>query len=78
MVKVSLQAWNLTRAGSAIKLKIRDEDGLLIGTAEIGQGTFGWKGAKSKRAIKRVPWRQFAADFQKWHRRRRPDSRTSA
>ena len=78
MVKVSLQAWNITRAGSAITLRIRDADGLLIGTAEIGQGTFGWKGAKAKSGFRRVNWRKFADNFPKVYRRRRAHARRSA
>ena len=39
-VNISLKAWDITRAGSAVKLKVSDRNGTL-GTVEIGQGTFG-------------------------------------
>lgn len=60
-VNISLKAWDITRAGSAIRLKVRDRNGTL-GTMEIGQGTFGWKGAHGK-SFKRISWGQFAADL---------------
>ncbi len=63
-VNISLKAWDITRAGSAIKLKVQDRDGAL-GTAEIGQGTFGWKGANKKK-FKRIPWGQLAAELEKY------------
>jgi hypothetical protein len=40
---------------------------LLLGTIEIGQGTFGWKGAKAKSGFKRINWRKFAEDLQKYY-----------
>ncbi len=43
-VNISLKAWDIAKAGAAVTLKIRDRDDLL-GTIEIGQGTFGWKSA---------------------------------
>ncbi|MGX4807059.1 hypothetical protein [Bradyrhizobium guangdongense] len=61
-VKISLQAWDLVKAGAAVTLRIRDRRGLL-GVVEIGQGTFGWKGAKSKSGFKRISWRKLAEDF---------------
>lgn len=60
-VNISLQAWDIAKAGAAVKLKVRDRDGLL-GTVEIGQGTFGWKGAKAK-SYKRISWRKLADDI---------------
>jgi hypothetical protein len=65
-VNISLTAWDITRAGSAITLRVRGRRGLL-GTAEIGQGTFGWKGAKAKSGFKRISWRKLAEDFQKFY-----------
>jgi hypothetical protein len=44
-VNISIKAWDLAKAGAALKLKIRDRDDLL-GTIEIGQGTFGWMSAR--------------------------------
>ena len=41
-VNISLKAWDIAKAGAAVTLKVRDRDDLL-GTIEIGQGTFGWK-----------------------------------
>jgi hypothetical protein len=58
-VDISMQAWDIAKAGAAIKLKVRDRDGLL-GTIEIGQGTFGWKSARGKKGFKRVSWRRLA------------------
>lgn len=60
-VNVSLKAWDIAKAGAAITVRVRDRDGLL-GTIEIGQGTFGWKGASGKKGFKRIPWRRFTAD----------------
>ena len=65
-VNISLKAWDLAKAGAALKLKVRDRDKLL-GTIEIGQGTFGWKGAKAKSGLKRISWRRFAEDFQRYY-----------
>ena len=65
-VNISLKAWDIAKAGAAIKLRVRDRRGLL-GTIEIGQGTFGWKGAKAKSGFKRIPWRRLAEDFQKYY-----------
>jgi hypothetical protein len=58
-VNISMKAWDLAKAGAAVKLRVRDRTGLL-GTIEIGQGTFGWKGARGHR-FKRISWRQLAA-----------------
>ncbi|MBI1774399.1 MAG: hypothetical protein HYR63_03535 [Proteobacteria bacterium] len=58
-INVSLKAWDIARAGAGVTFKIRDHDGLL-GTIEIGQGTFGWKRARGKKGFKRIPWRQFS------------------
>jgi hypothetical protein len=56
---VSLQAWDIAKAGAAATLKVRDRNGLL-GTIEIGQGTFGWKSAHGKKGFKRIPWSRLA------------------
>lgn len=77
-VKISLQAWNITRAGSALTLEVVGADGLLIGTAEIGQGSFGWKSAKAKRGFKRVGWQRFAEGVPKVYRRSRSNFRANA
>lgn len=65
-VKISLQAWDLAKAGAAVTLRVRDRSGLL-GIVEIGQGTFGWKGAKTESGFKRISWRKLAEGFQ-WYR----------
>jgi len=65
-VNISMKAWDLAKAGAAVTLRVRDR-GVLLGTIEIGQGTFGWKGAKSKSGFKRISWRKLAEDFQRYH-----------
>src|SRR4029453_15371381 len=40
-VDMSVKAWDLARAGSALEIAIRDRDDLL-GTIKIGQGGFHW------------------------------------
>ena len=37
---ISLCAWDIAKAGSPAPLRVRDRDGILLGTAEIGQGPF--------------------------------------
>jgi hypothetical protein len=54
VVNISMKAWDLAKAGAAVKLKIRDR-GDFLGTIEIGQGTFGWKGARARR-FRRLTW----------------------
>jgi hypothetical protein len=58
-VNVSLQAWDIAKAGAAATFKVRDRKGLL-GTIEIGQGTFGWKSAHGKKGFKRIAWSKLA------------------
>lgn len=58
-VNIAMKAWDIAKAGSAIKLRVRDRDGLL-GTIEMGQGTFGWKSRHGKR-FKRLTWRKLLA-----------------
>lgn len=60
-VDVSLRAWDLAKAGAAITLKVHNRDGLL-GTVQIGQGSFRWKGAK-KQKFKEIRWDRLAADL---------------
>ena len=47
-VNISLKAWDIAKAGAAVTFKVRDRDGLL-GTIEIGQGTFGGRTHAGKR-----------------------------
>lgn len=58
-VNVSMQAWDIAKAGAAMSLRVRGRDGLL-GTIEIGQGTFGWRSARQKSDIRRIPWKALA------------------
>jgi hypothetical protein len=44
-VNISGKACDIAKAGAALKVKTRDRDELL-GTIEIGQGTFGWMSAR--------------------------------
>lgn len=57
-VNVSLKAWDIAKAGAAIKLVVSDRDGRL-GTIEIGQGSFCWRNARARR-VKRLTWTQLA------------------
>jgi len=57
-VNVSLKAWDIAKAGAGIKLMVSDRDGLL-GTIEIGQGTFGWRNARAWK-FRRLSWGQLA------------------
>lgn len=59
-VNVSMQAWDIAKAGAAISLRVRGRNGL-IGTIEIGQGTFGWKSARTKSGFRRLAWRELAS-----------------
>jgi hypothetical protein len=60
-VDISLHAYDLAKAGAAVTFKVHNRHGLL-GTVEIGQGSFRWKGAK-KQSFKRIPWSRLAADL---------------
>ena len=57
-VNISMKAWDIAKAGAAVKLRVRSRSGLL-GTIEIGQGTFGWKGARSRK-FERISWAHLA------------------
>jgi uncharacterized membrane protein len=58
-VNVSMQAWDIAKAGAAMSLRVRGREGLL-GTIEIGQGTFGWKSARRKSGFTRFQWKDIA------------------
>ncbi|HEX2216686.1 MAG TPA: hypothetical protein VHG27_08365 [Xanthobacteraceae bacterium] len=58
-VNVSMKAWDIAKAGSAVMLRVH-ERGELLGTIEIGQGTFGWRTARRKSGFKRIPWKTLA------------------
>ena len=51
----AVQVWDLAKAGSALTIKVR-ERGKLLGTIEIGQGSFQWMPAHGKLGLKRIPW----------------------
>lgn len=51
-VNVAIKAYDLSKAGTAVTLTIREDahaEPALLGTVEIGQGTFGWRSVNSKR-----------------------------
>jgi hypothetical protein len=54
-VNMAVQAWDLAKAGSAMTIRVR-ERGRLLGTIEIGQGSFRWMPAHGKLGLKRIPW----------------------
>ncbi|MFL6210299.1 MAG: hypothetical protein ACJ74W_15695 [Pyrinomonadaceae bacterium] len=58
-VRVEVQVLELSKAGSGILLEISAE-GELLGTIEIGHGSFGWRKRSGKRGFKRVDWTTFA------------------
>jgi hypothetical protein len=70
VVNISLNAWDIAKAGAAARLKVSDRNGLL-GTIEIGQGTFGWKSARGKKGFKRFSWSKLAAKLDLWARQNR-------
>jgi len=55
VVNMSVHAWDLAKAGSAMTVQIR-EHGKLLGTIEIGQGSFRWKPAHGKLGFKPIRW----------------------
>jgi len=57
-VDIELKASDIARAGAAVTFKVRD-GGEVLGTVEIGQGSFRWKGAK-KQKFKRISWPRLA------------------
>ena len=61
-VDMSVKAWDLAKAGSAIEIAIRDRD-VLLGTIQIGQGGFRWHPAHGKKGFKRIRWSKLAEDL---------------
>jgi len=55
-VNMSVQAYDLAKAGSAMTIKVQ-ERGRLLGTIEIGQGSFRWMPAHGKLGLRRIPWK---------------------
>jgi hypothetical protein len=58
-VNISMKAWDIAKAGAAVRLKVRDRDGL-IGSIAIGQGTFGWRSPRGKKGYRRISWGRLA------------------
>lgn len=58
-VDMSLRAWDLAKAGSALTIQVRGRHGLL-GTIEVGQGSFRWKTARRRSGFKRIRWGKLA------------------
>jgi len=53
-VDVSLKARDIAKLGAAIGFKVHDR-GEMLGTIEIGQGGFRWKGRAGK-SFRRIRW----------------------
>jgi hypothetical protein len=58
-VDMEVSATDIARAGAAVEFKVHGESGLL-GTIQIGKGTFGWKAA-NKQKFRRISWTAFAS-----------------
>lgn len=56
-VNLALQAKDIARADAAVTFKIEGASGRL-GTIQIGQGTFGWRGSYGQK-FKRIRWDRF-------------------
>jgi hypothetical protein len=61
-VDMTVKAWDLAKAGSAIEIAIRERD-VLLGTIQIGQGGFRWHPAHGKKGFKRIRWSKLAEDL---------------
>jgi hypothetical protein len=58
LVNMTLQSFDISKAGSAVEFEINNKHGLL-GYVQIGKGTFGWK-PKHKKEFETVNWTKFA------------------
>ena len=56
-VNIELKAKDIARADAAVTFKIDGASGRL-GTVQIGQGTFGWKGSYGQ-SFRRIRWARF-------------------
>jgi hypothetical protein len=65
-VNLSLQAWDLARAGSAVTVKVH-EKGKMLGTIEIGQGSFRWMPAHGKLGLKRISWSKLSKALNEYY-----------
>jgi hypothetical protein len=54
-VNVSLQGWDIAKAGAAVGFDIKNPNGGRLGRLEVGQGSLRWKPAYAIRPI-RIPW----------------------
>jgi hypothetical protein len=61
-VDMSVKAWDIAKAGSAIEIAIHEHD-VLLGTIKIGQGGFHWHPAHGKKGFKRIRWSNLAEDL---------------
>ena len=59
-VNLDLKAWDIAKAGAALTFKIKDASETL-GTIQIGQGAFRWKGRYGQK-YRRLNWQRL---FQK-------------
>jgi hypothetical protein len=58
-VNMSMKAWDLAKAGAAVTIKVKRQKRLL-GTIQIGQGSFRWQKAGGKSGFKRIRWGKLA------------------
>jgi hypothetical protein len=61
-VDMSVKAWDIAKAGSAIEIAIHEHD-VLLGTIKIGQGGFHWHPAHGKKGFKRIRWSKLVEDL---------------
>ena len=65
-VNMSVQAYDLAKAGSALTIKVQ-EHGKLLGTIEIGQGSFRWMPAHGKLGLRRIPWKKLYHELNEYY-----------
>jgi hypothetical protein len=62
VVDIALSASDMARVGAALDIRIftqdRKRNKQLLGTIQIGQGSFRW--ARAHGRFRRLPWQQFA------------------
>ena len=57
-VDAMLQAFDLPRAGNALRIHVRDATGVLVGTLDIGQGSLRWHRLNGKKP-RTLAWNDF-------------------
>ena len=57
-VDAALSAFDLPRAGSALQVRVRDAEGVLVGTLDIGQGSMRWHRVNGKKP-RTLSWTDF-------------------